>query len=244
MARPTRSAGPAAGEHRDTVIVTTLAPCWYCSGLVRQFGIPRVVIGESVNFAGGVDWLRESGVDVRRSRRLASASSCSAASSPATGESWHEDIGEAASAGTRSASRSPIKGSPVDPHPSGARSTDVSDLARQRSTDDRSRCAAGDAIAGSARPSPRRGGRPVRVPAGGSQCAAPAQEIPAAVQLHRDLVEPRPVGGERGLVAAVALLTVAQLVLLGHQPLDPVADRLVGHVATIPARLLGHDAAP
>src|ERR671932_542633 len=50
--------------YRDTVMVTTLAPCWYCSGLVRQFGIGRVVVGESVNFAGGVDWLREAGVDV------------------------------------------------------------------------------------------------------------------------------------------------------------------------------------
>jgi cytosine deaminase len=51
-------------SYRDTVMVTTLAPCWYCSGLVRQFGIGRVVVGESVNFAGGVDWLREAGVEV------------------------------------------------------------------------------------------------------------------------------------------------------------------------------------
>jgi tRNA(Arg) A34 adenosine deaminase TadA len=40
-------------SYRDTVMVTTLAPCWYCSGLVRQFGIPKVVVGESVNFSGG-----------------------------------------------------------------------------------------------------------------------------------------------------------------------------------------------
>lgn len=45
-------------------MVTTLAPCWYCSGLIRQFGIGRVVVGESVNFAGGVDWLAENGVRV------------------------------------------------------------------------------------------------------------------------------------------------------------------------------------
>ena len=51
-------------SYRDTVMVTTLAPCWYCSGLVRQFGIGRVVVGESVNFAGGLDWLREAGVAV------------------------------------------------------------------------------------------------------------------------------------------------------------------------------------
>jgi cytosine deaminase len=51
-------------DYRDTIMVTTLAPCWYCSGLVRQFGIGRVVVGESVNFAGGVEWLRENGVEV------------------------------------------------------------------------------------------------------------------------------------------------------------------------------------
>lgn len=51
-------------SYRDTVMVTTLAPCWYCSGLVRQFGIGRVVVGESVNFRGGLDWLLENGVPV------------------------------------------------------------------------------------------------------------------------------------------------------------------------------------
>jgi cytosine deaminase len=45
-------------------MVTTLAPCWYCSGLIRQFNIGTVVVGESVNFAGGIDWLRENGVTV------------------------------------------------------------------------------------------------------------------------------------------------------------------------------------
>lgn len=58
-----RKAGRQRG-YRDKTIVTTLAPCWYCSGLVRQFGIGRVIVGESVNFAGGVDWLRENGVEV------------------------------------------------------------------------------------------------------------------------------------------------------------------------------------
>src|ERR671932_1965072 len=49
-------------SYRDTIMSTTLAPCWYCSGLVRQFGIPAVVIGESQTFQGGIDWLRECGV--------------------------------------------------------------------------------------------------------------------------------------------------------------------------------------
>ena len=51
-------------RYRDTIMVTTLAPCWYCSGLVRQFGIGAVVVGESRTFQGGVPWLRESGVQV------------------------------------------------------------------------------------------------------------------------------------------------------------------------------------
>jgi cytosine/creatinine deaminase len=51
-------------SYRDTTISTTLAPCWYCSGLIRQFGIGTVVVGESRTFQGGVDWLRESGVTV------------------------------------------------------------------------------------------------------------------------------------------------------------------------------------
>ena len=51
-------------SYRDTVMVTTLSPCWYCSGLVRQFGISTVIIGESHTFQGGADWLRECGVTV------------------------------------------------------------------------------------------------------------------------------------------------------------------------------------
>src|SRR3972149_4111665 len=48
--------------YRDKIMVTTLAPCWYCSGLVRQFNIGTVVVGESVNFQGGLQWLAENGV--------------------------------------------------------------------------------------------------------------------------------------------------------------------------------------
>src|SRR5262249_5799010 len=51
-------------HYRDKIMVTTLAPCWYCSGLVRQFGIGTVVVGESVNFHGGMEWLQEIGVEV------------------------------------------------------------------------------------------------------------------------------------------------------------------------------------
>ena len=51
-------------SYRDMVMVTTLAPCWYCSGLIRQFHIGTVVVGESRTFSGGIGWLRENGVNV------------------------------------------------------------------------------------------------------------------------------------------------------------------------------------
>src|SRR5688500_18746186 len=51
-------------SYRDSIMVTTLAPCWYCSGLVRQFGIGTVIVGESVNFEGGIAWLRENDVEI------------------------------------------------------------------------------------------------------------------------------------------------------------------------------------
>ena len=51
-------------SYRKLTMVTTLAPCWYCSGLVRQFGFGTVVVGESRTFQGGIDWLRSLGVRV------------------------------------------------------------------------------------------------------------------------------------------------------------------------------------
>ena len=51
-------------SYRDLIMVTTLAPCWYCSGLVRQFGFGTLVVGESRNFQGGMEWLRTLGVNV------------------------------------------------------------------------------------------------------------------------------------------------------------------------------------
>ncbi len=51
-------------SYRNLIMVTTLAPCWYCSGLIRQFGFRTVIVGESANFSGGIDWLRECGIEV------------------------------------------------------------------------------------------------------------------------------------------------------------------------------------
>jgi cytosine/creatinine deaminase len=74
-------------------MVTTLAPCWYCSGLVRQFNIGTVVVGESVNFQGGVDWLKENGIKVIdvNSRECIDMLKAYTDANP---EVWNEDIGE------------------------------------------------------------------------------------------------------------------------------------------------------
>jgi cytosine deaminase len=80
-------------RYRDTIMATTLAPCWYCSGLIRQFRIGTVVVGESVNFQGGIDWLRELGVTVidLQSPECIQLLADYIAAHP---EIWHEDIGE------------------------------------------------------------------------------------------------------------------------------------------------------
>lgn len=81
-------------DYRDKIMVTTLAPCWYCSGLVRQFRIGMVVVGESLNFAGGIAWLRELGVEVidLNSHTCIQVLAGYIASHP---EIWNEDIGTA-----------------------------------------------------------------------------------------------------------------------------------------------------
>ena len=80
-------------SYKDTIMVTTLAPCWYCSGLVRQFGIGTVVVGESVNFEGGTAWLEENGVKVvdLNSQACIDMLASYIAEHP---EVWNEDIGK------------------------------------------------------------------------------------------------------------------------------------------------------
>ena len=80
-------------SYRDKIMVPTLAPCWYCSGLIVQFKIGKVVVGESKNFRGGIDWLRERGVDVveMHSGECEEILSAYIAANP---EVWNEDIGE------------------------------------------------------------------------------------------------------------------------------------------------------
>lgn len=80
-------------SYRDLIMVTTLAPCWYCSGLVRQFGFRTVVVGESRTFQGGIEWLRSLGIQVID----LDSSECTALLGEYIGkhpEVWNEDIGE------------------------------------------------------------------------------------------------------------------------------------------------------
>jgi cytosine deaminase len=90
------SAFRAAGRrptYTDTIMVTTLSPCWYCSGLVRQFGIGAVIIGENKTFHGGQDWLAEHGVTIT----MMDDAECVGLMTDfiaAHPELWHEDIGE------------------------------------------------------------------------------------------------------------------------------------------------------
>jgi creatinine deaminase len=79
--------------YRDKIMVTTLAPCWYCSGLVRQFGFRTLVVGESQNFQGGVAWLRELGINVidLNSQECVKLLADYMQKNPSV---WHEDVGE------------------------------------------------------------------------------------------------------------------------------------------------------
>ena len=79
--------------YRDTVMVTTLSPCWYCSGLVRQFGIGRVVVGDDQNFLGGQDWVAEQGAEltVLNDPELIEMMAKLIAEND---DLWNEDIGE------------------------------------------------------------------------------------------------------------------------------------------------------
>lgn len=79
-------------SYRDLIMVTTLAPCWYCSGLVRQFGFRTLIVGESRTFQGGVEWLRSIGVEVidMESQECADLLGGYIAEHP---EIWNEDIG-------------------------------------------------------------------------------------------------------------------------------------------------------
>ena len=80
-------------SYRKLTMATTLAPCWYCSGLIRQFVFARVIVGESRTFQGGIDWLRSLGIEVidLDSTECVELLTAYIRKNPAV---WNEDIGE------------------------------------------------------------------------------------------------------------------------------------------------------
>jgi cytosine deaminase len=88
-----RNAGRLPAKiYRESVLYTTLSPCPMCSGAIVLYAIPRVVIGENVNFTGAEDYLRSQGIVLS----LTQDPDCIAmmrdfvARNP---ELWNEDIG-------------------------------------------------------------------------------------------------------------------------------------------------------
>jgi cytosine deaminase len=79
--------------YKDTVLYSTLMPCFLCSGAVVQFGIPKVIAGESVNFAGAPGFLRQQGVECHdlHDPECIQMMSDFIKSHP---DLWHEDIGK------------------------------------------------------------------------------------------------------------------------------------------------------
>ncbi len=80
-------------NYRETIMATTLAPCWYCSGLIRQFKIGTIIVGEAENFSGGIEWLKENGVKVM----VLDSPECIELLGDFIKENpevWNEDIGE------------------------------------------------------------------------------------------------------------------------------------------------------
>jgi len=52
------------GSFKDTVIYSTLMPCYMCAGTIVQFKIPKVIVGESETFAGAREFMEQHGVEV------------------------------------------------------------------------------------------------------------------------------------------------------------------------------------
>ena len=80
-------------SYRNITLATSLSPCWYCSGLIRQFGIGRLIVGDDINFMGGQDWVAEHGCEVHvlNDPGLIGIMKDFIDANPAL---WNEDIGE------------------------------------------------------------------------------------------------------------------------------------------------------
>ncbi|MDG1429377.1 MAG: nucleoside deaminase [Crocinitomicaceae bacterium] len=81
------------GSYRDTVIYSTLMPCYMCAGTIVQFNIPKVIVGESKTFPGAGKFMESHGVEVidLNNAECISMMENFIADKP---ELWNEDIGE------------------------------------------------------------------------------------------------------------------------------------------------------
>jgi len=87
-----RNAG-RIGNYKGTTLYSTLMPCYMCAGTVVQFGIKKVIVGESVTFGGGPEFMRQHGVEVVdiNDQECIAMMQQFIAEKP---ELWNEDIGE------------------------------------------------------------------------------------------------------------------------------------------------------
>jgi creatinine deaminase len=87
-----RNAG-RVGTYKDTVLYSTLMPCYLCAGAIVQFGIKRVVVGESETFAGAQQFMESHGVEVT-DLNLEECKRLMQDFIKANPDLWNEDIGE------------------------------------------------------------------------------------------------------------------------------------------------------
>lgn len=52
------------GSYKGTTLYSTLMPCYFCAGAVVQFGIKKVIVGESATFPGAREFMESHGVEV------------------------------------------------------------------------------------------------------------------------------------------------------------------------------------
>lgn len=81
------------GSYKDTVIYSTLMPCYMCAGTIVQFNIKKVIVGESQTFAGAREFMEEHGVEVidLNLQKCVDMMRQFIAEKPTL---WNEDIGE------------------------------------------------------------------------------------------------------------------------------------------------------
>lgn len=81
------------GSYKDTIMYSTLMPCYMCAGTIVQFKIPKVIVGESKTFAGAREFMESHGVEVIDLNNAECISMMEHFISEKP-DLWNEDIGE------------------------------------------------------------------------------------------------------------------------------------------------------